>query len=63
MNLAQNQKPLLGGRKFTEKLHESSNVKVVVLGGGWGELKRVGGSAGASRRFTRGEQLPRPSLR
>lgn len=32
LNLAQNQKPLLGGRKFTEKLHEFQTEEVGVLG-------------------------------
>lgn len=36
MKLAQNQKPLLGGRKFTEKLHKCSNRRSGVLGWGLG---------------------------
>lgn len=47
MKLAQNQKPLLSGRKFTEKLHECLNRRSGVLGLGVdGVLRRKGDAQG-----------------
>lgn len=61
VNLAQNQKPLLGGREFTEKLHECSDGRRGCVGGLKGRVEEGGRLRRGESTFYAGGQLPRPN--